>query len=408
MFRVKQLTIEQIIILLFSILPVVDSLNGILISVGVSGLGTIYKLVTLGILFLFALRNGTLTKGTFLYTLLAVIYLLFSIFSNMYILSGKLINADYPIKLLFNILTFSMLITCWNAGYISGESIYRILNINTWLMIFAVLVPYALNMGSTIYASGVGYKAFFYSNNELSASLIVLFYFSLYRITQKITLPRIGQLLGIAICVLLLNTKSGIIACFAGCGLYIVEYMFRKEARFKGLVFIAVCFGLYVAKDFIIAQVQNFMSRQTFLYELYGGSMLDTLLSGRTFFLKEAWNYLVNGPSHSFRLLFGNGFCSTHLVEMDFIDIFFYLGAIGVAMVTLFIFVILFRSRKNFKADHSIMRPFGYLMVVGFAFLAGHVIFMATAGCYFILICCFNLFYSQEPYNTLQRRTEQA
>lgn len=393
MFRIKRLTIEQVIILLFSILPVVDSLNGILITRGLPSIGTLYKLLVLGVLLVFTLREGGISAPVILSCLGIVIYMAVSIFLNIYLFSGKLINTDFPIKLLFNVLTLALLLNCAKVGYIDGESICTILNINTWLMIVMILVPYALGLGSTIYSGGIGYKGFFYSNNELSVALIILFYFSLYRVARKISLVNLGQLLGIMVCVLLLNTKSGMAACLAGGALFIVEYLCRRGARFKGLVVLLILFGLYVMKDFIIEQVAGFLQRQTYLYGLYGGSLLDTIVSGRTFYLEDAWASLVSGPAFLFRLFFGNGFCSEHLVEMDFIDIFFYLGAFGVVCLTDFLIYFFVASWKNFKADRTLVRPFGYLLVVGFAFLAGHIFFMATSGCYFVLMCCLNLTY---------------
>ena len=393
MFRIKTLTIEQIIVILFSALPIVDSVNGILIDAGIGAFGTMYKFLLLGVLLLFALRNGIISRNAVLFTLLALAYLGFTIAVNILVLGGRMLNTDYPVKLLFNILTFALLVTCVRGGSLDGDSLYRILNNNAWLMIFMILIPKALGLGSTMYSTGLGYKAFFYSNNELSISLIILFYFSLYRITQKISLTRIIQLMGMAVCVLLLNTKSGMIACLLGCALFVMEYMFRRESRFRGLVFLALCFSLYISQDFLIEQIDSFMERQTYLYNLYGGSFLDTFLSGRTFKLETSWMELKQSAGYGFRIFFGNGFCSASLVEMDFIDIFFYLGAFGVTSLIAFLGYIFFSGFKNFRADRTLMRPLGFLVVVGFAFLAGHVFFMATAGCYFVLLCCFCLMY---------------
>lgn len=393
MFRIKRLTIEQIIVLLFSVLPVVDSLNGILISRGLPSIGTVYKVFTLGVLLVFTLRKGAMSAPVILSCLGIMLYMALSIFSNVYFFSGKLINPDFPIKLLFNVLTLALLLNCYRVGYLTGEGVYRILNINTWLMIFLILVPYALGLGSTIYTGGIGYKGFFYSNNELSVALIILFYFALYRLARHIGPQQIVQLLGIMVCVLLLNTKSGMAACLAGGALFVAEYLCRRRAKFKGLLILAILLGLYVAKDFIIEQVEGFMNRQTYLYGIYGGSMLDTILSGRTFYIEEAWKGLTEGPGFLFRVLFGNGFCSETLVEMDFIDIFFYLGFFGVVSLTGFLIWIFVKSIRNFRQDRTLVRPVGYLMSVGFAFLAGHIFFMATAGCYFVLLCCLNLMY---------------
>lgn len=398
MFRIKQLTIERVIIFLFCILPVVDSLNGILITKGLPSIGTLYKLLVLGVLFVFMLRQGGAPGPVILCCLGVVMYMTASIFINLYAFSGELINTDYPVKLLFNVLTLALLYNCYRQNLIDGQSIYSILNINTWLMILMILVPYVLGMGSTIYSGGIGYKGFFYSNNELSVALIILFYFSLFRLARRISITRIIQLGAIMVCVLLLNTKSGMAACLAGGALFVVEYLCRREAKFKGLVVLMILLALYVAKDFIIEQAKGFMTRQTYLHGLYGGSLLDTILSGRTFKLREAWAEIAEGPGFIFRFLFGNGFCSQVLVEMDFIDVFFYLGFFGVAGVTGFLIYIFAASIKNFRKDRTLLRPFGFLMVIGFAFLAGHTFFMATSGCYFALMCCLLLMYRPDEY----------
>lgn len=396
MFRIRRLTIEQVIILLFSILPVIDSVNGILITRGLPSVGTAYKLLVLGILFVFTLRKGSIASPVILSCILAVVYIVGVIAVNVSFLSGKLLSTDYPVKLIFNILTLALLLNCAKVGYLSGQGIYTILNINTWLMIVMILVPYVLGLGNTIYSGGVGYKAFFYSNNELSVALIILFYFSLYRLARRIGISQIVQLLCIMVCVLLLNTKSGMAACLAGGALFVVEYLCRKNARFKGLVILMILAALYVLKDFILEQVRGFMDRQTYLYGLYGGSLLDTIVSGRTFFLADAWDALRQGEAFLFRFLFGNGFCSETLVEMDFVDIFFYLGAVGVTGLTGYIIYVFFAGLKNFKKDRTLVRPFGYLIVIGFAFLAGHIFFMATSGCYFVLMCSLNLLYAPD------------
>lgn len=406
MFRIKQLTIERIIIFLFSILPVVDSLNGILIIRGLPSIGTLYKVFVLGVLFVFMLRQGGAPGPMILCCLGVVMYMAVSIFVNLYVFSGKLINTDFPIKLLFNVLTLALLYNCFRHDLIDGKSIYTILNISTWLMIIMILVPYVLGIGSTIYSGGIGYKGFFYSNNELSVALIILFYFSLFRLARKISITRIIQLGAIMVCVLLLNTKSGMAACLAGGALFVVEYLCRREAKFKGLVVLMILLALYVAKDFIIEQVKGFMTRQTYLHGLYGGSLLDTILSGRTFFLEDAWQALVTGPGFVFRFLFGNGFCSETLVEMDFIDIFFYLGFFGVAGITGFLIYIFAASIKNFRKDRTLVRPFGFLMVIGFAFLAGHTFFMATSGCYFVLLCCLLLMYCPDEQRKKLRSSD--
>ena len=181
------------------------------------------------------------------------------------------------------------------------------------------------------------------------------------------------------------------------------EYLLRRDTKYKGLVIAAILLGLVVLKDFILEQVQGFMQRQTYLYGLYGGSMLDTIVSGRTFYLEKAWLALRQDPLYLLRLFLGNGFCSDILIEMDFIDIFFYLGAIGVLGLTASVIYFFILSLRNFKKDRTLVRAFGFLMIIGFSFLAGHTLFMATSGCYLVLYLCLCMTYTPTSQN-LQRK----
>ena len=125
MFRIRQLTIERIIIFLFSILPVVDSLNGILLTKGLPSIGMLYKLFVLGVLVVFMLRQGSAPGTVILCCLGVVMYLTASVFINVYAFSGKLINTDYPVKLVFNVLTLALLYNCFRQDLIDGKSIYQ-------------------------------------------------------------------------------------------------------------------------------------------------------------------------------------------------------------------------------------------------------------------------------------------
>lgn len=393
MLRIKELTIERIVIFLFSILPVIDSVNGILIAQGLPSIGIVYKIFVLGVLLLLITRSGRISSAVVLGCFLTVIYVGVSIAVNVYGLSGTLLTIDFPVKLIFNILTFGFLYSLWADGMISGKEIDTILRVNTYMMAAVILIPYVLGLGNTIYAGGIGYKGFFYSNNELSVALLILFYYSLYSVACKLRILNVLQLLCITACVLLLNTKSGMIACLVGIALYVLEYLLRKDAKYKLPIILMIAAVLFIARDFIFEQVRSFMERQTYLHGLYGGSLLDTLVSGRTFLLENAWNSMVTNDGMLLQLLIGNGFCASVLVEMDFLDLFFYLGIIGVSAFVLFLCFVFYKSLPHFRADCTRMRPFGFLMIMGYAFLAGHTLFMATSGCYFVLFLCFCLMY---------------
>ena len=394
------LNVETLILLLFAALPVVDSVNGILIDKGLPSVGPIYKILLLGVLAILVLRSGELTPGLWVTAICSVAYILFSVAVNVLLLDGTLPSLDFPVKLSFNVLQLVLLLSCHRAGYLTGRTLDRIFHISTWLMCALLLIPYVLGLGNAIYKGGIGYKGFFFSNNELSVVLLILFYYSLYRATVTFSALNVIQLGGIAVCVLLLNTKSGMIACALGVALFLVEYLRKPGAPFKGLLVATIAIGLVVAKDFIMEQVASFMERQMYLHRLYGGSVLETLVSGRFGLLEKAWKGFMSHPGWVVQLIIGNGFCAKTLVEMDFVDLFFYLGIFGSLAAAIALVVIFVKSLPNFRKDGTWMRPFGYLLVAGFSFLAGHTLFMATSGCYFVLMLCYDLLYVRESQET--------
>ena len=105
----------------------------------------------------------------------------------------------------------------------------------------------------------------------------------------------------------------------------------------------------------------------------------------------------------------GNGFCTEILTEMDLIDLFFYLGFIGTVFVLAFLIWQFFGIYKNCKKDQSVIRMVSYLVIVGLSFIAGHVLFMAMSGCFFVLYCCFLTYYHEpskdrDEQNALKRK----
>ena len=387
----QDLTIENIVIILFSVLPVVDSLNGLFIGWGLPSIGSAYKVGVLGILCALVIRHRLFWLPVLRTAAVAAGYLCLSVGINL-LIGGTLHTLGHPVKLGFNILLFAALCCLWNGKQISGRSIFRILSNNAWLMIFMILLPRILGLGNSFYSSGIGYKAFFYSGNELSVSLLILFFFCLYRVARKMHLWNLLQFGGITVCLLLLSTKSAIAACLLGFGGFGLEYMLRKDAKYRKHLLIAAAAVLLLGHRFIINQVADFWERQSFLFDLYEGDLLATFLSGRTYLLRDAWAAFT-GRNTALHLVIGNGFCSAHLVEMDFLDVFFYLGIPGVAALAGFFVWFFFKCLGHCRRDGTWMRPFGYLVVLAFSFLAGHTLFMATSGCYFVLMCCFFLMY---------------
>ena len=150
-------------------------------------------------------------------------------------------------------------------------------------------------------------------------------------------------------------------------------------------------FILVICFYFLSKPIFGFLSRQTSLITNYNGSILATITSGRIYYVNDATKQLINSPYYILNILIGNGFISNFLVEMDFFDIFFYIGLIGVLILIWFIQWIFKKSTYMFVKDKSFSLIIGFILLLCFSFVAGHILFMSTSGIYACLYCAFLL-----------------
>lgn len=389
-----RLNLNIIIICLFSIMPLIDSLNGFMLAEGTGSISMVYKVVCCAILIGMLIKHGKIIKKLFIISNIFILYLIFSVGINLMLFQMEIFKGDFVVKLLFNFILFAALMQNVKNEYLAGQTFYKILNNITWLMILCFFIPYLGGMGYQTYTGNIGYKAFFYSQNELSLAIIVLFYFCIYKMIMQIKVSTIVQLALLFLAGILLNTKSCIIACIVGIIIWLVEILTKKPFRNKLISVVLLIVGLWLFRDIVVNAVQNSLIRANVLSQYYNNSFTATIMSGRNYNLEGAWNELMNRPLVLLHIIIGNGFNSNFLIEMDIIDLFFYLGIIGVIFAVIFLIYIFIQSIPNFKKDRSIVRGVAYLFIVAFLSLTGHVLFMGMSGFYFVIFSCFNMTYN--------------
>ena len=108
---------KQIILILFSILPFIDSLNGIFIKNDMFSIGSLYKMLLIVYLIFLLAKKGDILKiiSGSKYVLFFIIYIFLSILINLFLLQSHLISYSYPFKLIFNII-FMYILYSWNKN----------------------------------------------------------------------------------------------------------------------------------------------------------------------------------------------------------------------------------------------------------------------------------------------------
>ena len=383
---------QKIITIMFCILPLIDTLNGIYSEIPV---GKMYKM-SLGLMvFLYlCLKQRKMKKN---YTMImggAIIYVIFSIIIN--ILLGDIpLSIDYPLKLIFNIVLLISLLQCADYKLLNGIDFYHILDISSWLFIGCYFIPYILGIGNRVYAGDIGYKAFFIAQNELGLIVVVFCFFNAYQLTNRIKTLYVLKLVLLLACGLLLNTKTAIIGSLISIIMWFGHIVIKGKTKYKVMSIIAVIIGVFTLKNTIINSFVLVQQRYSMLTtKYYKGSIITGLLSARNNTFFSALNNLLHNH-FIIRFFIGNGFCSELLTEMDIVDVFFYLGFIGAFFTIAVLFRLFIVTIRNSKTDSSRIRLASYLIIVALLFWAGHVLFMAMSGCYFIIYLCFLIYYKE-------------
>lgn len=375
---------------LFCVLPLVDTLNGLYVDAPV---GIVFKAGLCMVLIIQTLQTGRMTKNGVIVLLTSTSFILTSMVLNI-ALGGKLGNISFPIKLIFNILLFVFFLELKRQGVLSGRSFYSILDRSAWLFLLCYYIPLILGIGRRVYIGDIGYKAFFLAQNELGLIIVVLTFFQSYKLSNHIKALDLVKFALLMLCGILLNTKTALISCLLAAALWAFPLIIHAKWRTKILVLGIIVVGIFLLRKTVVSSVQRVIVRFSILTtRYYGDSMFAGVLSGRNYFVLKAAHELKSSNT-LIKIVIGNGFCSKILTEMDFVDIFFYLGVIGESMTVAGVSWLFHKCKENVKADRTKVRIASLIVIYVLMFAAGHVLFMSMSGCYFVLYCCFLMYYT--------------
>ena len=401
-----------IFILLFGLLPI-DMINGYLLrEVGVSpaiSLSQLYKIILLAFLFVrISITEKVLVISVFLLLLMPTIYQLFKSFNIQLVF----IDIVKIIKYLGSVLAFfyfrNIVI---HKGYLL-KWIYRwmffsflILVLNIFLRLFGLGFPmYAFDTVE------IGSKGYFYAGNEVSGVLLILASFLMYwyqLVDKKMLFILVGILS--VLTGLYLTSKTAILGT-----IFTFIYLFifspkTKRISIKNIFFALFSFfivlpiGLYFIVEYL--KTSDVMERFSFFWNEL--DIYTFILSNRNTFLfdfleifKKEYNIIeiILGVGQStFETLNNN-----HIIELDFFDIYFAYGVIGVSLFLFYISFILIQSKL--KSFNKKLFPFASyvkyisIILIIVSFLSGHIFNSGMAAIY--IGCVFSLMYYKKNNET--------
>lgn len=263
--------------------------------------------------------------------------------------------------------------------------IVKILNVNTAIVLINLILPFfgfgAGKYGTTEDGINIGSVGFFYAGNELNTSLLLIYasYYHIFRFNIK----SFYKLFFIFLFFTFLTLSKSIIGGFFIISLlaWKIYHKGRLFIPFVLLIFMFSLFSIYLEKiDYLSLYFDSF----SYFYEK-SDTFMEFISSGRNLRLEAfditdffsridyvVWGTFLPGyPNFTF--------------EMDYFEILFYHGIIGLVLMIIYWFQI--KKYLNFINDYSI-KKFYLLFFIFFNFLAffvGHTLSSQMSLIYLII-----------------------
>ena len=383
--------------ILYSLLPFVDTLNGFLIKEMNSNLsvGQIYRFFLIAIICMVLVSYKRVNQRDF--ELLVGITGIMIILSLMHVQMGRNVSAELTNTLSwllfpFYIFGFRLLDA---HGKMHEEDRKKIFEIWQWAFPLTILIPKLMGVGYSTYGGGIGYKAFYYANNGVSFALSILVIYSLNKFGSDLSVKS-GIQFGLCTwACLTVGTKSCVLSIIVAVIFLLFDKLSRKQLKRLLIVGVALMLAYLFFGNFIQEKITAVIERYNYFSRLLNNVFIDSITTGRTGKIDNLWIKMKNEGAA--RYIFGLGY-NNYVIEMDFFDLFFQYGIIGVITYVWYVFSI----KKNTFRYAGIYRKLGAFSLL-YAVTVGHVFSNAMSTMVFTLIF-YGFSLKDEMGNTLEEK----
>lgn len=437
--NIKRESLKKInyLILLFVmfLFPLFDAINSLILrnfQISIS-LGMIVKglfLIYLFMYFILVVKMKNEKKIFIGYIIGFIIWSILFILNRFNLLSfGQIFNeCVYLFRFFYSSIILGLLYFFCEDNKFNKDEIKRLLVVAFISYIILLLIPYLTGTAFNSYKIGLnlGYNGWFYSANETSAIMILLFFvFLSYSLKEKLVLFIVNFL---AVFIIMeIGTKVAFLGVLAVIIFYIILCGFKKEIKKVGYMFVLFIFALFVAFNGVAKQnmahiflklgfdvkIENIVkpnddiptieeeeeeSNSEKIDYVDDNKILNILLSGRVGLFYDTLN--IYNDSNLFNKIVGIGFSNNKnidnariekLIEIDFLDIFFHFGILGFIIFLLpylyFVYKLVNNIIKSKKINIEMFEYFCALaLLFGISMMSGHVFSAPSVSLFYALL----------------------
>lgn len=364
----------NILVILLCISPIIDTFTGFCKMMELPAgdfLSIFYKAFILGICICICVgySNSNGWVGYFILTLVIVV----SVVWHLIIMPGidlALNDINLYIKLLFPILIYWSLDKLIRNRIINYNQLLSIVNFYSIYIPFSIIIPKLAGVGFYTYESlESGYKGFYYGGNGINILAVIIMMISGERLIRNRNIKNFVIVMMNVITVILIGTKTSIIAIVFFLVMYLIFTYKQKESIVVMLGIASVAVILFV---FYYYQNQDFftsiVNRLKFEYRRVDGNLIDFATNSR---IKQSIPIVKEYMAYKniiFNIVFGVGYTRfLKVVEMDFVDIFLHYG------VFTLIYIIYF-YRECFRKCNIRYIRYVFMFCMAYACFAGHLL----------------------------------
>ena len=369
---------ERVVVAIVSFLIIADLLTGLLFNLhfGFYRIGIFIKSLTIFITFIICLPLVKKKSIQSIYLTLAILFLFWIIGSLISFFRNDSFDPGNSIIVLSRYFLFLILSCVFvNLAYQPSfeEKCRKIFEtfflVNNLFIIFGFI--FKVDLFSTYnveYVHRFGYKGLIYGGNEVAGIYVLgLTYF--YRENFKYGESKKILLIMTCIAAVLTGTKATLVGLSAITVYYFIRY------RIKVFIILMIPFILtlvYFVGVYWEKIKTQYLSFNVHFFETH--DLITFLMSGRDLYIVRNFGYMGSEWS-LINFITGDAFLYS---ETDLLDLYFFFG-IG-SILYLYLYVKIY-----FLKDKSLDNVFNFLVLMGIAFTAGHIIQSAVVPVFLLL-----------------------
>lgn len=380
-------------------------------------------LFVVSIFYIFFITKSKYKKKSIVYFIILFLFMIGyfitkqSLFDN---LSFLLTEVTYVFKFFYAIVILLFLFNFFDEFKPNNRKVFKLLQIELFLYCFFIVLANLTNTAFATYAYGMGNSGWFYSGNEISTIICLLFpliYLFINKTTSyKVLFYVIPIILGIEI----IGTKVSMLGLLLPTIIFFFYYLIRfKDGKKKQLIITSIILALIIVSSPNLPVLQNirenismFNSQNHDKDDDYADDIFSKIIySDRDYYNKQIKK--IYDKSDFTNKLFGIGFTNrkeinndkiSKLIEMDFHDIFYRYGIIGFIIYCLpFILIIISILKLCLKKKFILNMKqliLGYISGIGLmvAFVAGHTLTAPAVSFYIAIALVLLIYYLKNDY----------